>query len=565
MSLRLIFFIFLLWGLVTNIGYGQTLADFTFDDTSDLPASLKKNAAGSDALSINPNARSDGEGVYTIKDPNAPDRDQNIDLEIAEDLLNHTESIYLEFDFRSQENFAWLINSGYSFGLDLFRFGHANYADRPEQRGFHLRYATKADPSTLITSGYVGTPLELGERAVIGFWYDKDSGTAYIYKNGEEIWKTPDPQKTPGFGLHWQTAKGVFTVGANMDGSGSTTPSLYRFRAFEKPCMGAFPPMVENDTICGSGTISLTASGGKEGQYRWYTGEEGNLALIQGETSSTFVTPFLDQTSTFYVAVATDVCESAPVPVKVFVVQEPLKPKLSFTQPCGPGEVTLYLEDPVENTDYWWYAGENSELVMENKALTISVLKDTVFYVKADNGFCQSEPHAVHIYLQQPPVIDAGPDITILKGESAELYASGNFSSCTWSGPSNFKAQDAVSITVNPEISQTYVVTAVGENGCESSDTVTVFIQTKFPVPNAFSPNNDGRNDTWIIPNIENYPNCKILIFNRWGNELFSSEGYQQPWDGTMNGSPLPTGTYFYTLQLSPRQEPVKGSLIILR
>ena len=565
MSLRLIFLIYLLLGLASNKGFGQILADFTFDDTSNLPASLKKNAAGSDALHINPNARSDGEGVYTVKDPKAPNQDQNIDLEVSEDLFNHTESIYLEFDFRAQEDFAWLIYSGYAFGYDLFRFGHANYADRPEQRGFHIRYSTKADPSTLITSGYVGPPLERGERATIGFWYDKESGTAYIYKNGEEIWQTPEQFKTPGFGLHWQTAKGRYTIGANMDGGGSTTPSLYRFRAFEKPCMGAFPPMVKNDTICGSGTTTLTASGGKEGQYRWYTGEAGNLQLIAGEFSSSLVTPLLRQTTTFHVAVATEICESAPVPVKVFVVQEPLKPKIRYTEACGPGEVTIYLEDTEENTDYWWYSNEGSELTKENSALSIFVSQDTVLYVKAENGFCESEALPVYIMLQEPPMVDAGPDITIMKGESAELYATGDFISCTWSGPQNFKAEDTKTITVSPEISQVYVVTGINETGCQNSDTVTVFVQTKFPVPNAFSPNSDGRNDSWIIPNIENYPNCKILVFNRWGNEVFSSEGYQQPWDGTMNGQELPVGTYYYTLQLGPDHEPVKGSIVILK
>jgi gliding motility-associated-like protein len=65
-------------------------------------------------------------------------------------------------------------------------------------------------------------------------------------------------------------------------------------------------------------------------------------------------------------------------------------------------------------------------------------------------------------------------------------------------------------------------------------------------IPNTFTPNGDGINDTWVIPNLEYYPKSTVNIFNRWGQKLFSSTGYPVPWDGTYQGSQLPTGTYYY-------------------
>ncbi len=559
MSLRLIFFVCFFWSWAIGDTYGQIIADFAFDDTSDMPASLKKNAAGLDALDINPNARSDGEGVYTLKDPANPDRQQNIDLKIPQDLLSHTESFFMEFDFRSQEDFSWLIYSGYGPNLNLFRFAHV---DRPGQRGFHLRYATKKNPGTLIESGYVGGPLQRGERAVIGLMYDKVTGTAYIYKNGDLQWSTADADKTPGYGFHWQTAEGHLTVGFGMDGDGSTTPSLYRFRAFEQRC-SALPPVVESEAVCDSGEVVLRASGGDDGQYRWYKEDNGNLTLIQGEINSTYTTNTLSQSATYYVSVAGAFCESSPVPAEAVVHQQPKQPKVSYTPACGPGEVTLYLEEKEENVSYLWYSEEHSQPVEHNDSLSITLRQDTVIYVVARSSNCQSAVLPLYISIQEPPVVDAGEDISILKGESASLFASGDFISCKWSGKEPLENADSPSIEVSPDVTQTYIVTARNSNGCESSDTVTVLVLNKFPVPNAFSPNNDGRNDTWEIPNIEKYPDCKIVIFNRWGNEVFQSTGYRSPWDGTLNGSLLPADTYYYTLRLSPEHTPVKGSVVI--
>jgi gliding motility-associated-like protein len=564
MSLKPIFLVLILWSLPLSQSFGQIIADFTFDDTSDGAASLKKNVAGADALSINPNARSDGEGVYTMLDPAHPNREQNLDLAIPESLFSHTESIYMEWDFRSRENFAWLIFSGYSSGLDLFRLAHVNYPDEPGQQGFHIRYATKADTATLISSGYVGEALAQGERATIAFMYDKVSGTAYLFKNGTQIWQTPEAQKTPGHAFHWQSANGNFLVGAAMNGGGSDTPFLYRFRAFEEACTGASPPLTQGDTICSPGPFTLTALGGEEGRYRWYKPDGENFAPIPDEHGSTYVSETLYQTTTYYVSVATENCESPLVPVAAVVLQEPARPEVSFTQPCGPGEVALYIRNKQNDFTYRWYAQEGAASFLEADSLLLQVKHDTTLYVSAYNGNCESRKLPVSIRPKELPVVDAGPDRRILKGESIDLSASGSFAGCSWMPHKSLEFPDSPNPRVSPEATQLYIVTAINAAGCELTDTVMVYVLDKFPVPNAFSPNNDGTNDTWEIPAIKNYPDCKIDVYNKWGNLVFSSNGYQQPWDGTAKGNPLPAGTYYYTLKLSDTKEAIQGTVLII-
>lgn len=557
MSSRVIFLILLLWGLAISNLRGQIIADFTFDDNSNAPASLLINRVGEDAVGINPRARSNGEGVYTLASPDIPEpkNQPNINLKIRESLLNQQTTIQLEFDFLSQEDFAWMINAGFN----RFRFGH-----HEPNGGLHVRYATTANPAHIIESGYVGI-VEKGERAIVIFAYNYELGAAYILKNGIILWETPEAERTPGESLVWETQDGHFYVGADMNGDGSNIPSLYRFRAYISLCLDNRPPITQNDSICGPGQAHLRASGGEEGQYRWYIGDGESFTLINGEVNSNYTTDNISSTQNYFVSIATEDCESALIPVQAVVNPVPAVPAVSYSPPCGPGEATVYIESPQSGYTYSWYATENSGIVMQGSSISLEASSDTLVYVSAHNGYCESELQAIPVYLEELPEVDAGMDRTIMKGESVELMAAGDFVSCRWTSHISLQYPDSRNPLVTPLFTHTYMVTAIGENGCESTDTVTIYVLDKFPVPNAFSPNNDGRNDTWQIPNIEKYPDCRILVFNRWGNQIFSSKGYREPWDGTHNGRALPSGTYYYTLKLDNEKELVKGSVVIIR
>jgi gliding motility-associated-like protein len=94
---------------------------------------------------------------------------------------------------------------------------------------------------------------------------------------------------------------------------------------------------------------------------------------------------------------------------------------------------------------------------------------------------------------------------------------------------------------------------------------MTVRILKPIDVPNVFSPNGDGTNDTWLIPNLADYPGAKVEVFNRWGQQVFLSYGYNKAWDGTFLGKPLPLATYYYVITLNNGFKPVTGSVTILK
>jgi gliding motility-associated-like protein len=84
-------------------------------------------------------------------------------------------------------------------------------------------------------------------------------------------------------------------------------------------------------------------------------------------------------------------------------------------------------------------------------------------------------------------------------------------------------------------------------------------------VPNVFSPNGDGINDSWEVTNLIDYPGALVEVYNRYGQQVFYSSGYTQPWDGKLKSSPLPVGTYYYVITLKNGFKPITGSVTIVR
>lgn len=83
-------------------------------------------------------------------------------------------------------------------------------------------------------------------------------------------------------------------------------------------------------------------------------------------------------------------------------------------------------------------------------------------------------------------------------------------------------------------------------------------------VPNVFTPNGDGINDTWEISNIQMYPDAKIFVFNRWGQKMYEGDGTSEYWNGEFRGKLVPAGTYFYVVNIGEGYNTYSGPLSIL-
>ncbi len=194
---------------------------------------------------------------------------------------------------------------------------------------------------------------------------------------------------------------------------------------------------------------------------------------------------------------------------------------------------------------------------------------DTINYkviVANQYGCKDSAQTTVNVF--QNPVVSAGSDKKIFEGQSVLLDGSvvGNMSSFYWSPGSFMTNATTLTPTVNPTDSITYTLYVLPGQGCPAvSDDVFVFVYKKIEVPNAFSPNGDGINDTWIIKGLETYPESVLRVYSRNGMIVFQSRANSLVWNGTYNGKPLPVTTYYYTIDLNNGVTPLSGWVVLLR
>jgi len=155
------------------------------------------------------------------------------------------------------------------------------------------------------------------------------------------------------------------------------------------------------------------------------------------------------------------------------------------------------------------------------------------------------------IYLADPLPAMRYNNVVALENEKFFLYGGRDGVSYNWSptiGLSNPLAKNPNGVLSQ---SQLYTVHVINSNGCGRVDTVLVSIlkDCKIYVPNAFTPNNDGKNDKLRI-----YFGClktltHFTIYNRWGQKLFSTQNGTQSWDGKYNGVDQPIGTYIWVVE----------------
>ncbi|MCP4120523.1 MAG: T9SS type B sorting domain-containing protein [Bacteroidetes bacterium] len=206
-------------------------------------------------------------------------------------------------------------------------------------------------------------------------------------------------------------------------------------------------------------------------------------------------------------------------------------------------------------------------ICLEYTGLEIGV--DSACYIICDNlGICDTTFFTVWVveYLELPIAnndtaytIKETPVVVNIHGNDVIFGVDTTYIS---SGPSYGEAslnQDG-SITYTPigdfcdrEDQLTYVI--CNSIGCDSA-VVTIFIVcVDVEIFTAVSPNRDGVNDYFHIGGIEDKPENKLRIFNRWGNLVFETRAYQNDWDGTWNGKDLPDGTYYYMFEVNDNGE----------
>lgn len=194
--------------------------------------------------------------------------------------------------------------------------------------------------------------------------------------------------------------------------------------------------------------------------------------------------------------------------------------------------------------------------------------KHEITYSIRQAGTCVdgSAKHTVEVLAG--PVLDLGPDQDIAENGNIQLNKNGSVSSYTyqWSPPTDLDNTLIASPTASPDKTTTYTLKVTDTNGCFAIDKITIGIMKGVHIPDAFSPNGDGVNDTWLIRGLEEFPQATVTVYNRWGEAIFYSDSAKKAiFDGFYNEAPLPAGGYAFLIQTAPQGHTIRGKLVLIR
>ena len=242
-------------------------------------------------------------------------------------------------------------------------------------------------------------------------------------------------------------------------------------------------------------------------------------------------------------------------------------PNITFTGSVGTGPYTFtYTINGGSNRTVSTGSGSNTATVSVPTSATGTYTYALVSV--ADIYASQAQTGTATVTVNALPVvtINSNKGVSTSKGEALVLTATGG-TQYSWSGAEILGGQTSAAVTIRPKQSGTYRVTVTNASGCvsEQSIAITVIEDYKLEASTVVTPNGDGFNDKFIIKNIDYYPNNTLKIFDKTGRILYTKHTYANDWDGTINGSPLSEGTYYYIIDLGTGVGTFKGFINIIR
>ena len=306
---------------------------------------------------------------------------------------------------------------------------------------------------------------------------------------------------------------------------------------------------------CEGKNVILTATGGS--MYAW----SGPAGFSSGVSPLTLVNATIPNAGVYYV----DVVNSAGCIKKdstIVMINPAPSASTSFDSVtiCAGENVRL---SATGGSIYLWSPSTGLQNPSSSEPIATPTTSTAYRVIVGNQAGCTDTAFSI-VNATQQPTADAGPDKLIFAGQSVTLTG-------TVSGSTNFRWTPASFIDdtqlirplVNPPMDIQYILEAVSSCGIDA-DTVNVKVFEDLYIPNAFSPNDDGLNDTWNIPAIGAYPVFEVSVFGRWGQLVYQAKNVMKPWDGKLKGSLLPMGAYVYIIRLN-NELSLKGSVLLIK
>lgn len=349
------------------------------------------------------------------------------------------------------------------------------------------------------------------------------------------------------------------------------------------------PALSNTDTVttCSGTQATLSIANPQAGYtYNWYTSATGGSSVYTG---TDYQTPSLTGSITYYVDATnlTGCTSTTRTPVYINVPPVPAAPQIntSTAAVCPGSSATLTATSADGSAIIQWYdAATGGNLVYTGNVFNTPALSaSTTYYAQAvsSSGCTPSSRTPITVSISQP--LDA-PVVTVASTSvNSVVFAWNAVNGATGyqvsfdNGVTFSSTTTALADTVNglqPDQSVTIVVRAEGATSClQSANSAAVTGTAKNPqgdaifVPNAFTPNGDGKNDIEYVYGAS-INSIKFYVYNQWGQLIFQSTSMSYGWDGTYKGNKQPVGVYVYYLEAVMKDGTTvkkKGTITLLR
>ncbi len=303
--------------------------------------------------------------------------------------------------------------------------------------------------------------------------------------------------------------------------------------------------IIDGDTeICSGDTTTLTALGGIS--YLWSTGINSNSIVVSGATTVSVTVTNAGGCEDIASAIILESGLSAQANVVNPRCNGDLSGSINFTEVSGGFEPYVYS---IDGGNFF-----TTEAEFEN-------LSPGEFSLEVMDAFGCYWQEIVEMTVPDEIWLDAGAGEEINLGESVFLRAFTNLSvpdSIIWSPSDGLECPNCLETSARPLETTTYRIVVLDENGCSSEAKVTIVVRSGYNVfvPNIFSPNGDGFNDSFTVFSGDNVQEVlHFTVFERWGGQVFSTKNIQTNdlaigWHGEWRGKSAPEGTYVWMAEV---------------
>ena len=314
-----------------------------------------------------------------------------------------------------------------------------------------------------------------------------------------------------------------------------------------------------NGPACGGENVQLSATGGST--YIW-TGPAGFTAATANPVVNN-MTPAKAGNYTVTVTNASGCSATASTIVQIKTTPD-AQVIITAAQVCSGDSALLSASG---GTSYLWTPanGLSDASLPSPKA---APLQSTYYKVTASLANGCSDTAGVQVNVITRAIANAGPDKVTVMGNPVRLEGSVNTSyrDLLWTPATDLDNPTTLQPLSTATAERSYVITVTSNNNCGvSTDTVNVKFYNGIYIPNSFTPNGDGRNDTWSVPALNAFPDFEVSIFNRYGELVFANSKIVQPWDGRFKGQAASNGAYIYLIKYNKGETILKGNILLLR